>query len=478
VGSSEIEDLVARYVALASKPVLSKAEHKEAQEVMRSLREAGMSIQEISRLSNGRWSESTVKGYCPGIRPAGRGPWKDATDLLEELRSRNLTLEDVTRALAIDTDAKSRGIQLSQLAGVMAAADASSWDATELVDWIKECGEQNLKVRDVGRLLAQSRELEEKGLSLGCLPDLVKLARGYGNPEEVIHGLSAYGTLTDIEKSVHEAEGRLSKLDGQISSAERHLSEANKGLAEKSRALKAVERVRKLGFGEHELVQIADVAEKCGGAKLVLKAITVYRELQEINKETEQAKLQYGKWQNAVSQLQAEHGCLRTAIDMCQRLIKEQRYGLDAVMTIISVAQKFGEATSVLKAIEAYGSLQSLAQTEQGLQGRTQEKQQLLEQLEGRYKEALDMMDALNGKCVAAGTQVAEIESKLAGNAGVRNAIDFLWNPASVGFEEGGPTALAIAVTFRRWVERHQQRLPHGYSIKSGMDFLIGDLGG
>jgi len=107
-----------------------------------------------------------------------------------------------------------------------------------------------------------------------------------------------------------------------------------------------------------------------------------------------------------------------------------------------------------------------------------QDKHQLLEDVEGRYKETLNMMDALNNKCMAVGTEMARIESKLAGSAGVREAIDFLWNSAAVGFEEGGRTALAIAVAYRGWVNRHQQRFAHGCSIKSGLDFLVGDLGG
>lgn len=478
MGSSDVENLVAEYVALAAKPVLSRTEHKESQQIMRALREAGMSIQEISGLSNGRWSESTVKGYCVGIRPTTPGPWNDIKDLLEQLRSRSMTLEDVSGALAIDTEAKSLGIQLSQLAGIIAAARASSLDPAELVNWIKELGEQGLTVRDVGRFLALTHELEQNGLSLGCLPDLVKLAGAHGNPEEVLHALSAYGTLTDIEQRIGEAEGRLSKLDEQVSSSKRHLSETNKALAKKNRILEAAERASKLGFGEHELAQLANLAEKCGSAKPVLKAIGEYGQLQEIRRETEQARLEHGKWHNAVSQLRAEHAGLRTAIDMCERLIREQRFGLDAVMTIFSVAQKFGDPTAVLKAVETYGSLQSLAETEQQLHGRAQEKKRLLEQLEGRCKEAMEMLDALNGKCLAFGTEVARLQSKLAESAGMRNWIDFLWNPASVGFEEGGPTALAIAVAYRRWVERHQQRLAHGYSVKSGLDFLVGDLGG
>ena len=132
----------------------------------------------------------------------------------------------------------------------------------------------------------------------------------------------------------------------------------------------------------------------------------------------------------------------------------------------------------MLKAVETYGGLQSLAQAKQQLQGEIQEKQRLLEEVDGRCKQALDMMDVLNGKCMAFGTEVARIEAKLAGSAGVREAIDFLWNSTAVGFEEGGRTALAIAVAYRGWVNRHQQRFAHGCSIKSGLDFLVGDLGG
>lgn len=66
-----IDQLATKFVSLAAKSTLTKAEHGEAQKLMRQLKEAGMSNEEISKLSNGKWSVPTVKRYTFGERFKG-----------------------------------------------------------------------------------------------------------------------------------------------------------------------------------------------------------------------------------------------------------------------------------------------------------------------------------------------------------------------------------------------------------------------
>ncbi len=110
-----IEELVKKFVALASKETLSKSENEEARKLMGQLKKAGMSNSEISVLSNGKWSESTVKGYNTGIKTSEPSPWGDAISLLNDLISTGMSLDDVDTTLTIDKDLKSRDVGLDDI---------------------------------------------------------------------------------------------------------------------------------------------------------------------------------------------------------------------------------------------------------------------------------------------------------------------------------------------------------------------------
>jgi len=467
-----------RFVHLASQPVLAKADHEEAIALMRALKKSGMSNEEIAKLSNGRWSTSTVKGYTKGVGSAVRGQWRDAVDVMKDIISGDLSLDEVARAVALNTELAHYQVSVDDVALVLDAARAASTDVRRLVEQLKNFIEHGLSPEKAAEVLTLKEVLEKEGMPMESVPRLAEAARKFGGIDGALEAVAGYGSLKQLEETTEAAEEKRAMANEQCAVAERKLAETRSKGAKERRPLEALLKAKSLGFGETELGQLARASEKAGGPRAVFEVFDGYADLIELENKKEKATQDLARSQAMVDKLDAQYAHLKAVVELCSRLIREFGFGFDAIATIHSVAQRYGEPTAVLKALEVYGSLQSLAQTEQEIRGRIQEKQQLLEQLEGRYKEALDMMDALNGKCVAVGTEVARIESKLAGSAGVRNAIDFLWNPASVGFEEGGPTALAIAVSFRRWVERHQQRLPRGYSIKSGMDFLIGDLGG
>ena len=102
---NQIETLVAKLQLLAAKPSLSAAENAEAQALMQSLKAQGLSNEEISKASNGRWSMSSVKGYTTGIGAPSPNPWHDAVSALTDLIAANLSVDDVKAALAVFSDA-------------------------------------------------------------------------------------------------------------------------------------------------------------------------------------------------------------------------------------------------------------------------------------------------------------------------------------------------------------------------------------
>ena len=121
-----VEKLVAEFISLAAKPTLTQSELGKARELMRQLKEQGISNEEIAKLSNGKWSESTVKGYTKGIKAADSSPWQDAVALFNELVTAGMSLEDVDIAVGVADELKSRGVSLEDVSDFLAIADSAS----------------------------------------------------------------------------------------------------------------------------------------------------------------------------------------------------------------------------------------------------------------------------------------------------------------------------------------------------------------
>ena len=107
-----IEELAKKLITLAKKPILSKTEHVEAQNLMIELKKSGLSNLEIAKLSDGRWSVPTVKGYTDGIKAAEDSPWQDVVALLNSFISTGMSLETANTAVSVMEYLKSHQVSL------------------------------------------------------------------------------------------------------------------------------------------------------------------------------------------------------------------------------------------------------------------------------------------------------------------------------------------------------------------------------
>lgn len=249
-----IEELTIKLVALANKSTLSQAEYQEARKLMTSLKAAGLSNEEISQISKGRWSPSTVKGYTKGIKANTPSPWQDTVSLLNDLISTGIGLEDVDTVVTVVEDLKSRGVSLDNIIDLLLTADSASIDLATLVQQSKELGESGLSPKSVAEAIGLKKDLEAKGLSLDCLPMLVKLAQNYGDPQEVLEALSAYGSLGEVEDEISTTKKELENLSAQRASVHQKLEQTQATLSELTKPLQAYHNVLELGFGEKQLV--------------------------------------------------------------------------------------------------------------------------------------------------------------------------------------------------------------------------------
>lgn len=473
-----IEELAKKFVALASIPTLSKAQHEEARKLMRQLKQAGMTNEEIAGLSKGKWTLSTVKGYTKGVKAASPNPWQDAVGLLDNLISASMTLDDVETAVTVFENLKSHDIDLNQVVELLLAAHSASLDVTALVQQHQGLSELGLSLKDVAEVLSCKKELEQRGLGLDSLEPLLELAKNYGNPQGIIEALSKYTSFTELDEQISVAKEGLESLTQQLVGAHQQLKEIETKSSQLKEPLDAYEKAVKLGFSQAELVALSTLAEKHGTVKKILQAVKAFADYSDILNKIDKAKVKLTSIETKTQQLETQYAHLKTATTMCQTLIDQYKFGLDAISTILSVAKKLGEPIDVLKSIEAYGKLQVVQQELGKQEGKVSEIKKEIAQLEGEHKKALEKLESLNVLALKVGNEVGKVQGELAASNELKKIVNFMNNPALADYAEHILTALMVTVSLRKWVSAHEVKFKSPNHIKSGLETLIRELGG
>ena len=310
------------------------------------------------------------------------------------------------------------------------------------------------------------------------LPVLAKLASNYGNVQKVLEAIAAYGSLEEMQANINAAKNELEALSTQTASANQKLQETQTKLSELSKPLDAYNKAMELGFGQKELVSLSLLTGKLGGPKAVLQAFKEYANLAEIKNRVTRAKSEMSALESEITKLNTKNHHLVSAINMCQTLITQYKFGLDALATTLSLAGKYGDPLTVLKTIETYGKLQAIQQKLTTLEGKIMERQELLAQLEGKHKEALEEIESLNTTALKVGAAVSKVESQLENSKDLQKLINLIKNPASIDYDGYAPLVLVVVASLRKWVVNHEHKFNLTYSIKNGLESLISELGG
>ncbi len=473
-----LEDTTKQLVYLAGKKVLSKNEHEEARKCMQQLKKMGVSNNEISDLSGGKWSTSTVKFYTPGIKATNPAPWQDVVALLNKIISAGMDFEDIDNAACIPYQLEEQGLTLEQAINLLSTDKTHSMDLAAMAQLNDELKKHGLSPKDAEEALILKKELEAMGFTLGSLKPIVELVKNYGNTQGIIEAFSEYSSLADIESQTAVAKEGLEVLNQDINRAKEHLEDTQKQTSHLEEPLKAYEKTVTLGFGPDELATLAELAENYGSTEKVLQAVTDVTDHSHYLTIIGKTKAELASIEAKIQQFQTQYGHLKTAVTICKTLQNKHGLGLDAISTILSIAEKYGKINDVLKGVDSYGNLQELQEEVDKLEGVVVEFQSLLAKLEGKNNKALEQLESLNARAVKTGAEVAKVENKLQDSKALHKIVSFINDPALASYQEYGQLAVAILKSILKWVTNNEKHFLYPNRMKSALEDLIAELGG
>jgi hypothetical protein len=474
----EIETTVAKLQLLAAKPTLSAAENTEAQGLMRSLKACGMSNPEIAKSAEGKWSVSTVKGYTTGVSALSPSPWQDALAALTDLIAANLTLDQVVATLKVNHSLAANKLTVEDMTGVIQTVAAAGLDFGALINEIKALQQAGLSLKDTAGVTALKTTMESYGLKLAALPALVKIAQQHGDAQQVLEAFAVYASLTALQAEIDAAGKMLEKIQIAQEKASQDLLQTEGQTKILAAPLQAHKKLLEYGFTDKTFIRLSELAENYGGIENVTLAVKKYASLEEIKGKLNEAKSALANIETRISGDTTKYGHLTSAIQMSKTLIADHQYGLDALGTILMVAQKFGEPVAVLKAVEGYGELLSIKTQADSLAGTVTERQQLLAGLEAQFKEALQKLDALNAVALDIGDRSGRALGKFNSNEDLRKLLAIIHHPEQAAYAEHGQVVLMLVLNLRQWVATNEANFRRPRDIKAGLETLVRELGG
>jgi hypothetical protein len=184
---------------LSSKKPLAKEELDRAKELMVKLREFGFTSLEISRLTNGGWSEPTVKLYTRGSKVKDRSLKDEAMNLLSELADRGLALENVERTLSATRELEGKGLSIKEVSEFLIEAKRGKLRVEEIIKVFKEARDAKLTIQAIKEVLKYKGELESEGLTIEYLKRLYSSCKKLGGYTKLLESVEAYGSIDSIK---------------------------------------------------------------------------------------------------------------------------------------------------------------------------------------------------------------------------------------------------------------------------------------
>ena len=358
--SPKIEELVKELSELGKMKPLSGEKLTKAKKLMRQLREAGFTNEEVSQLANQIWSKDTTKRYTRGTEVNDPAPKKRAMELLGELIARGITLEEVERALSVRKGLETRGVSVDDVSGFLDDIKKSKIDMKDTLRVYWETKNAGLTLEQLTALRDYRSQLEAAGIKTEGLSTISEASKGYGGLDKVMEALKTYGGLLSLRREANDLEDRKVKLQKSIEKLGADVASLEERKRQIQDALSTYEKLKNQGFDENLLFSLKASSEKYGGARGVLDAVNAYATLTALQETVSETQRNLTNLESKMQSAKAEHTHLMTVIGMSKDLLYKHNFSVSAIVDIYNLAKKYGKPPEVLGAVTEYGEMKAI----------------------------------------------------------------------------------------------------------------------
>jgi len=283
-----LEEIVGKLLDLSKRKPLRERDHSKAKELMIKLKEMGFINQQISELTDGGWSESTVKVNTRGTVVRNPGPKENAMKLITQLVNMDLTLEDVGSSVSMKEDLDAKGLVFEDLTSLLKETKKNKVDPKDLIQLDKDLKESKLTFPQLKEAISYKSELKKAGLTLEGIKKIHQTSKTYGGYDEVLGAINAYGSLVSIEAEINKKTPTKKSLEKQVGDLDSKIENLEGKKEQIEGALKLHKELEDLGFDKATLQELKKSSENYGKVKEVLAMVNTYTNLAELKTKVEE----------------------------------------------------------------------------------------------------------------------------------------------------------------------------------------------
>jgi hypothetical protein len=409
-----LEEAAGELRSLSKEKPLKGAELQRFKELCVFLREHNFTNAQISKLTDGVYSEVTLKQYTRGVKVKDSDLKEKALETLSRLAEEGLELRDVRATLEVDAKLDVRGVTVEAVADFIDALAAAKMEVKDLSMLDAKLKELKLSFKQLPEYARYISNMSQAGLDAAGFKEVHTAASKYGSLQAILAAITAYGTLLDVQKKSLEAEEKIDAAGKELERKTQEIQQIDEKKGRIHKEIEAAEQLRALGFDFSHVVKIKEISAKMGGSGSssngpgrVLEALSEYSSLVEIRRAKEVVQSEKEKLETATKELNIAYAHLQTVISMCNKLLLENKFTVEAIQVVYRAAERYGEPMSVLKAVEAYGSLQAL-------QSKSVEQKKRILEADAILAERGERLSELDGRYAALEDSFLQLEGSLA----------------------------------------------------------------
>ncbi len=384
---SELESSIKELLSLAKRKPLSGEDLERAKHLMVRLRRMGWTNKEVSELTDGGWSEPSVKNYTRGTKVENPGPKEKASRLLPQLVERGLTLENVETTVSMKKDLDAKGVSFEDISSLLEEAKRFKVGVKELSQMHRGLRDSRLTISQLSDILSYMSEISKTGFTIDGLKEVSKASEAYGGYHEVLEAINAYGSIKEMEEEAEGLDSENEKLEKRIVELKSEVEDLEKRRAQISTALELYENLKSLGFEEANLRRLQDLSAKYGGVESVLEAVKAHTNISELKSRLDELEKEKARVKNVLEETRGKYAHIQPVIKLCEELLYKYGFSIEAVERFYELAKKHGNPYELTKALGAYTDLNALQEELESVESKKSATEARLKETEARVQE-------------------------------------------------------------------------------------------
>ncbi len=262
------------------------------------------------------------------LKPLKGEQQAEARQLMSELKRRSFTNAEISRLT--NGLLEESTIKQTYTRGVVAVDSA---DKDRAIDLLAELSGRDMTLDDVEEFLPVKADLDDRGVTFDEVGSLIQMARESDVPLE---------ELVQKVKEMKASDLSISKM---------------------KEALQVIHDVEVLGWSMENLHAVMDAAKTHGKPEEVLKAVTTYNSVTEIETKLQELNLEREKQEKTVGELGTKNTELKARMDEAEGTLalvaRLNSEGIDepALKNLVDLSAKHGGVKGVTEAVKSYATL-------------------------------------------------------------------------------------------------------------------------